>query len=96
MDSQSPRPLQHQYLIPHADNIKEGSPELYLKKVVADVPLPASNIPFMPKSALTLEEHSLYLLNKNKYIMEAVVKTAGIPYCDAYDLRIKKTVVQQE
>jgi len=60
--------------------------------VSAIVPLPSSGIPFMPKTSLTVEDHSLFIISKNKFVLESIIKNNGIPYCDSFDIRIKRTV----
>ncbi len=56
------------------------------------VPLPPSGIPFMPKCAATTEDQTMYLINKDKVVIETLVKNSGIPYCDTYNLIIKKVI----
>lgn len=46
----------------------------------------------MPKSSFTTEDQSLFIINKDKYVIEMIVKSNGVPYCDAFDLRMKKTL----
>ena len=60
------------------------------------MPLPNSGIPFMPKTSLTTEEQTLYLVQKDKYVIEAIVKSQGVPYCDTFDIRMRKTVSKTE
>jgi hypothetical protein len=90
-----PKPLrlsQYRYSCPYSANIKEITPEVFTRKVAAIVPLPNSGIPFMPKTSYTTEEQTLYILNKDKFIIELIVKSQGVPYCDTFDIRMKKTV----
>lgn len=46
----------------------------------------------MPKSSLTTEDQTLFIFSKDKYIIELIIKNQGVPYCDAFDIRMKKTV----
>lgn len=73
-------------------NIKEDSPEIFSRKVQAVAPLPSSPIPFMPKTSLTKEEHTLFLMSKNKVVIESVIMSTGVPYSDTFDVRIKRVI----
>lgn len=77
----------------NAITLKQGCPDVFTRKVSAIIPLPPSNIPFMPKVSLTNEEHTLAVLNRNKFVFDSIVKNQGIPYCDSFDLRMRRTVV---
>jgi hypothetical protein len=44
------------------------------------VPIPNSNIPFMPKVTKSDEVHKLYIFSKDKYMIESIIKNSGAPY----------------
>ena len=56
------------------------------------VPLPPSGIPFMPKESLTFEEQTMHLINRDIVVIEYIVKSSGVPYCDAFDVRFKRVI----
>jgi hypothetical protein len=63
-----------------------------MRKITSQIPLPPSNIPFMPKLAPTIEDQTMFLINKDKVVIESIVKNTGIPYCDSYQLRMKRVI----
>ena len=46
----------------------------------------------MPKNAKSEETQTLYLISKDKYILESIIQNSGVPYSDTFNLRILKTV----
>ena len=56
------------------------------------VPLPPSGIPFMPKTSLTNEEQKMHLLTGNKVVIESITCSKGVPYCETFDVRLKRVL----
>lgn len=56
------------------------------------IPLPPSGIPFMPKVSLTTEEQLMFLINGGKVVIESIIKNSGVPYCEAFDVRLKRVI----
>jgi len=46
----------------------------------------------MPKVSLTNETHSLFIFSKDKAVLEMVIKNYGVPYCDSFDVRIRRII----
>jgi hypothetical protein len=38
----------------------------------------------------------MFLINKDKVVIESTVTNTGVPYCDAFDVRIKKIIETAE
>lgn len=35
----------------------------------------------------------MFLMSKDKVVIETVVTSAGVPYCDTFDVRLKKVIL---
>ncbi len=46
----------------------------------------------MPKVSLTYEDHSLFIINKDKAVLEIIIKNTGVPYCDSFDIRMRRII----
>lgn len=46
----------------------------------------------MPKSSYTTEDQTMYLMSGDKVVIESVIKNSKIPYCEAFDVRLKRVI----
>jgi hypothetical protein len=65
-------------------NIKLTCPIKLTRKVNSVVPMPPSNVPFMPKSGKTAESQSLYIISKYQWVFDSELQNSGIPYSDCF------------
>ena len=56
------------------------------------VPVANSGVPFMPKQAKSDEENTLYIVSKDKYIIESIIQNSGVPYADTFNIRMKNII----
>ena len=73
-------------------NIKSNTPYIFTRVIRANVPLPSSNIPFMPKFVDSKETQELYFISKNKYVVFGIVNNSKAPMTDCFYLRTKKII----
>ena len=46
----------------------------------------------MPKVSLTTETQTMFIMSKDLVVIETVVKNSGVPYCEAFDVRLKRVI----
>ena len=56
------------------------------------VPVANTGVPFMPKQAKSEETHILYIVSKDKFILESTIQNSGVPYSDTFNLKMLKVV----
>ncbi len=64
---------QHMYLFIKSANIKSNAPLEFERDFDEIVKLEKTGIPFMPKEAKSREFQKLFLISKDKYIIESYV-----------------------
>lgn len=53
-------------------------------------------VPFMPKTALSLEYQTLYFFSKHKFVIYSNFETRNAPYVDSFRLELKTTVTSND
>jgi hypothetical protein len=56
------------------------------------VPVANTGVPFMPKQAKSEETQILYIVSKDKFILESTIQNSGVPYSDTFNLKMLKVV----
>ena len=65
-------------------SFKSDCPIRSNRTITSTFPVIKSPIPFMPKTAHSLEDQSIYLISRHKWIFENIVISSGAPYTDCF------------
>lgn len=84
------------YMTGYIANLKKTCPLMLQRKIRATVPVSGAGVPFMPKTARSVETQNLFIVSKHKWILEGTIETTGAPYTDTFKIQLRTVAESNE